>query len=117
MIIKEWPVAVNTKFYKGTTKPEDNVITTEYTSGRKIAILANTRFVFDIECDLSVNATERNAFWKWFTEQLGGCAGVFHCAALRRTATSTEYFRFKGTPSESEGQKFRKLSFKIEEIY
>lgn len=117
MTYVEWPYTVNTKFFKATTKPEDNVITTEYTSGRKICILANTRFVFDFKCSLGVTATERNAFWAWFTDTLGGCAGVFHCAALKRTPTSTEYFRFKTTPDESEGQKNRVLSLEIEEVY
>lgn len=117
MTYVEWPYNVNTKFFKATTKPEDNVITTEYTSGRKICILANTRFVFDFKCSLGVTATERNAFWNWFTDTLGGCAGVFHCAALKRTPTSTEYFRFKTIPDESEGQKNRVLSLEIEEVY
>ena len=61
--------------------------------------------------------TERTAFWNWFTDTLGGCAGNFHCAALKRTPTSTEYFRFKAIPDESEGQKNRVLSLEIEEVY
>ena len=117
MTYVEWPYTVNTKFFKGTNKPEENTQTTEYVSGRRVVILRNTRFVFDFKCSLGVTATERNAFWAWFTDTLGGCAGVFHCAALKRTNNSTEYFRFKEIPDESEGQKNRVFSFELEEVY
>lgn len=117
MTYVEWPYTVNKKFFKGTGKPEENTTTTEYASGRKVSILKNTRFVFEFKCSLGVTNVERNAFWNWFTDILGGCAGNFHCAALKRTPTSTEYFRFKTTPDESEGQKNRVLSLEIEEVY
>lgn len=117
MTYVEWPSKVNTHFFKGVTKPEDNTITTEYSSGRKITFLKNTRFIFDFECSLGVTNTERASFWAWFTDTLGGCAGIFHCIELRRTSDSTEYFRFKEVPEESEGQKNRVLTLSLEEVY
>jgi hypothetical protein len=117
MTYVQWPFDVNTKFFSAVAKPEDNTITTEYTSGRKVTILKNTRFTFDIECSLGVTSSERESFWKWFTDTLGGCAGIFSCPALQRTSTSTEYFRFKEVPEESEGQKNRVLSLSVEEVY
>ena len=62
MTYVEWPYTVNTKFFKGTGKPEENTTTTEYASGRKVSILKNTRFVFEFKCSLGVTNVERNAF-------------------------------------------------------
>ena len=39
MTYVEWPYTVNTKFFKGTNKPEENTQTTEYVSGRRVTIL------------------------------------------------------------------------------
>ena len=93
MTYVEWPYTVNTKFFKGIAKPEENTTTTEYASGRKISILKNTRFVFDFKCSLGVTNTERTTFWNWFTDTLGGCAGNFHCAALKRIRQNTFVLR------------------------
>jgi len=117
MTYKEWPATVPVKFYGVTVKPKDNVIQTEFASGRTTKILRNTRFIFDIECKLTLTMEQRNSFWSWFIDDIGGCTGVFRCDALKRTADSSPYFRFTEAPEESTGQTYKTLSMSIEEIY
>ena len=75
MIYVEWPQTVNKKFYSVSRSPKPNVKLTEFESGRTTGILQNTRFVFNVNCSLTLKCkNELPAFWKWYTESLGGCA-------------------------------------------
>lgn len=112
MTYTSWPQNVNTKFYAHVETPKDNTIETEYSSGRKAVFLANTRFLHEITCKLSVTKTELTTFWTWYTNALGGKAGVFTCSSL-----GTGYYRFTDTPKLSEGQLIRTLELSIEEVY
>lgn len=118
MTYVEWPQTVNTRFFDRKNTPKPNSKKTEYISGRDTEILANTRFVFSIKCSVDLHLkNEYNDFWNWYTDELGGTAGVFKCPALKRTANSTEYFKFTNQPDESEGLVYKKILLELEEVY
>lgn len=114
MTYTAWSASVNTKFFALTNSYSENTNTSEFASGRKAVFLKNTRFQQTTKCSLSLNMKngEYNAFWTWYTDVLGGTAGVFTCPAL-----GSGFFRFKSAPSESAGLLQRKIEMEIEEIY
>lgn len=114
MTYTAWSSSVNTKFFALTNSYSENTNTSEFASGRKAVFLKNTRFIKTTKCSLSLNMKngEYNAFWTWYTDVLGGTAGVFTCPAL-----GSGFFRFKSAPSESTGLLQRKIEMEIEEIY
>lgn len=115
MRVVDWCEDVNTRFYNLKETPDDNAITTEYSSGRRAVMLRNTRWPRKFTCSLSldVESGEVDAFWKWYKDVLGGLAGLFKCNALGEGQT----WRFTQTPSDGGGLPLREFALEVEEAW
>lgn len=104
----------NCKFYDGENGLKDNAVVVSNLSGRTVAYLANDRFTetksLKLTLDTSGSNSEYKKFKTWYTNTLGGIAGVFKCSAL-----GTQLWRFTENPTEDNGQRFKTLSISIEE--
>ncbi len=114
MTYAAWCDSVNTRFFNVSNSRDENTVSSDYASGRKAVFLKNTRFQKTTKCSLSLGMKngEYDAFWAWYTDVLGGTAGVFTCPAL-----GSGFYRFKSAPSESAGLLQRKIEMEIEEAY
>lgn len=101
---------VNTNFYDYSAKKIDNSVMTEYTSGRKVGYLKNTKNAMTIECSLLLTKTETATFWTWF-DGIGGVTGIFKCSAL-----GSGNYRFLEVPSPTTSQEWTTLAMTIEEV-
>lgn len=115
MTVVPWPDEVNTQFYAYSSKPKDNVKSSDMMSGRVVAFQLNTRALFQVTCSLrlSIKTGELARFWNWYNDELGGTAGAFTCAAL-----GDKHYRFTDIPDPADTEQlYRELSLSIEEVY
>lgn len=113
MIYTQWPNECNSKFFSFNSKPKDNVLTTEFISGRTVGFLKNSKNIMTISCSIRFDKTEQDIFWNWFNDDLGQTAGAFICPAL-----GDKYYKFTSIPEpEDTNQRFRVLKLEIKEIY
>ena len=110
-----WPNDVNTNFYGMTGSSVENVITTEFESGKKRTRLKNSsvKRTFSVNLDLWTSA-EDESFWDWYDTSLRSRAQTVWLKDFRGTNVIKEY-RMTQEPS-SEGQKPKILSLTFEEV-
>lgn len=110
-----WSPYVNSKFYAYNDKPVDNVVMSEFISGRKTGHQINTKAVREINCSirLDIHGGELESFWQWYNYELGQMAGQFTCSAL-----GDKVYRFTQTPEPQDTDlNTRELKLSIEEVY
>lgn len=113
MIQSQWPTTVNNRFFAYNEKPKDNVVLSEYISGRVVGYQRNTKKLKTIKCSIKLRIKdELPLFWTWFNDTLGQTAGAFSCAAL-----GNGLYRFTAIPEPANTDlKYRVLTLELEEV-
>lgn len=89
------------KLYGVNMGYEDNAILTEFDSGRKIAIAKNTKNKRKYALSYAATQEQKQIFFNWYENELGGNAGKFTAPSLRGDGT-TQTYMFEGTPTAPE---------------
>ena len=110
-----WSGAVDTNFYGMTSSASENIITTEFESGKKRTRLKNSsvRRTFSVQLDLWTK-TEEAAFWFWYDTALHSRAQTVWLPDFLGQAVMKEY-RMTEEPS-CEGQHPKVLTLSFEEV-
>ena len=80
---------------------EDNAIITKYDSGRTIAIQKNSKNKRQYSLSYAATQAQKQFFFNWYENTLGGNAGIFTAPSLRGDGTMQSYM-FNGTPTAPE---------------
>lgn len=78
----------------------DNAITTEFDSGRVVAVQRNSKNKRRYSVSYAATKDQETTFFNWYENTLGGNAGTFTAPSLRDLTTTQEY-RIEGTPTSS----------------
>lgn len=112
MTITTWPETVNTRFFAYNKQLKENVVVSEFVSGRVSGYKKNSRPQFTYNCSLMMTKEEEADFWAWF-EAMGTTLGAFSCSAL-----GVGYFRFVSVPTPQDtDQTHTTLEMEIEDLY
>lgn len=111
----EWSTNVNMKFYGMTRATEENVIKTQFESGRERYRLKNSspKIAFSVQLDLNTKAEER-AFWDWYNDTLLSRTETVYLPDFLGGTTGKEY-RMTEEPS-IEGQRPKVLTLTFKEV-
>lgn len=80
---------------------EDNAITTEFDSGRRIAVQRNSKNKRRYSVSYAATQAQKATFFNWYENTLGGNAGTFTAPSLRGDGT-TQAYMLEGTPTAPE---------------
>lgn len=89
------------KLYSVELGYEDNAIKTQFDSGRIIAMQKNSKNKRHYSVSYAANKAQKNIFFDWYENTLGGNAGTFSAPSLRGDGSTQEYM-FAGTPTAPE---------------
>lgn len=89
------------KLYGVNRGYEDNAIITKFDSGRVIATQRNSKNKRKYKLSYAATQAQKNIFFEWYENTLGGNAGTFSAPSLRGDGTTQNYM-FEGTPTTSE---------------
>ena len=89
------------KLYGVNRGYEDNAITTQFDSGRRIATQRNSKNKRKYKLSYAATQAQKNIFFDWYENILGGNAGTFSAPSLRGDGTTQNYM-FEGTPTAPE---------------
>ena len=111
----EWSASVNMKFYGMTRATEENVIKTQFESGRERYRLKNSapKVTFSVQLDLDTREEER-AFWDWYANTLLSRTETVYLPDFLGGTSAKEY-RIMEEPSV-EGQRPKVLPLTLKEV-
>lgn len=112
MSIAAWPVSdlPYNKLFGKETGYDDNAITAQYDSGRRVSYQKNTKNRRTYAVSYAATAAQETAFLTWYENTLGGNAGTFTAASLRAGETADRAYMFTDTPRISGSGAIRTIS-------
>lgn len=110
-----WSEDISTTFYGMTTTTTENIITTEFESGKKRTRLKNSspKRTFSVKLDLWTKE-EETGFWTWYDTRLHSRAQTVWLPDFFGRPEMKEY-RMTAEPT-CEGQRPKILSLSFEEV-
>lgn len=98
-----WPVndLPYLKLFGKETGYEDNAITSQYDSGRRVSFQRNTKNRRVYAVSYAASKTQETAFFNWYENTLGGNAGTFTAKSFRAGETEDRAYMFTDTPRSS----------------
>ncbi len=116
MNVVEWPKEVlpTERLYGKQTGYVDNIIKTEYDSGRITSIMKNSVQKRVYSVNYAATKEQAKAFDNWFRNVLGGISGTFTALSLEDDGTTCEY-RMTQNPQIS-GNAIKEISMQWQEV-